>query len=225
MLNRLFPLAICAFLTVGLAACKINPREPEYSPKVGGNTFDLQNSLDVTFPDAQRINISYEYVETEDGEVDVDAPGIYDGTMWWYQERTAEDPEQFIGIHLLTETGQFDYGPLEAVTLSRTDFVVQNRCIDLRTDALSPDIAPYIDSLMDQGFNLSSDLYVRRFILRDQRATENGFERTDIVYVHDLVRSGYTCKSLGDLNQPSSEVQAAIQRLKDLALEAFEMMT
>ena len=226
MANRFLTLALCAAVSVGLAACKINPKEPEYLPKVGGNTFDLQNRLDIALPDAERINISYEYELTEDHEDFVEADGIYEGPLWWWRERSAQDPEQFIAIHLITETGEFEIESRELVKLSRTDFDAQNLCIDIENDEIAPDIAPYIESLLEQGYPISSDVYVRRFVLRDKRETEDGLtERTDIIYIRDIVRSGYTCEFLGDLDQPRTEVEAIVKEMKALGIAAFEVMT
>lgn len=225
MLNSWVRLALCGFLVGGLIACKINPKESVYYPKIGGNTFDLQNRLDVALPRAERINISYEFEQTEDSEDDVEAEGIYEGTVWWFQERSAQDPEQFLAIHLLTETGEFEVESRELVKLSRTDYDAQNLCIDLENDPISPDIAPLIESLQSQEFPISTDIYVRRFVLRNGRETDEGIERTDIIYVRDIVRAGYTCEFLGDLDQPRSDVEAIVKEIKALAVAAFEVMT
>lgn len=209
---------------VGLAGCKINPKEVEYYPKMAGNTFDLQNDLGVTLPTAERINISYEYVpvsDDKDGDY-VEAEDIYEGELWWFEERTAADPEQFVGIHLLTRDEGYDEPPGQLVKLSRTGYTAQTYCFDLTQDEIPPEIAPIVESLLDLGHSLSTDLYVRRYVLRDER---EGRERTDVIYARDVVRLGYTCEAIGDLVTPGVGTQEIVDKLQSDAQAAFEVMT
>lgn len=217
----------------GCTGFKINPKETEYYPKIGGNTFELHNDLATILPKAERINISYEFEQTEDSEDYIDAEGIYEGPMWWYRERTAANPEQFLGIHLLNVDPEFEEAPGELVKLSRTSYNAQAYCLDITQDEIPPEIQPYIDSLLDQDYPVSTDLYVRRFILRTPRLDENrvqvedreGPQRTDIVYIRDVVRLGYTCDMLGDVITPSPQNEAIVESLRRNAQAAFEVMS
>lgn len=219
--------AVLALVMAGglaVAGCefKINPRESEYVPKIGGNTFDLQNDLAVTLPVAERINISYEYVEAWDKGFETEAPGIYDGTLWWYEERTAENPEQFVGIQLLTRAEEYKEAPGQLVKLSRTSYTAQSYCLDLTKDPVPPELLPIVESLFRLGHPLSTDLYIRRYVLRDER---EGRERTDIIYARDIVRLGYTCEGIGDLISPSPSSQEIVNKLQSDAQASFEVMT
>jgi len=221
-------LAVCAALTalIALGGCKINPKEPEYMPRISGNTFDLQNDLAVALPVAERINISYEYVLAEDFNhgTYVEQEDVYEGTLWWYRERTAFDPEQFLAIHLLTRHPDFEEGPGDIVKLSRTNYNAQSYCLDL-TKPLEeqPEVLqPYVETLIDLEYPLSSDLFIRRFVARDER---EGNERTDVIYARDIVRLGHTCEGIGDLFEPSPEMEDVVSRLNRDAQSAFEVMT
>lgn len=207
---------------IGIAGCKINPKEVEYYPKVAGNTFDLHNDLGVVLPVAERINISYEYVPVDhDGDY-VAAEDIYEGELWWFEERTSEDPEQFVGLHLLTREEGYEEPPGQLVKLSRTGYTAQAYCFDLTKDEIPPEIAPIIESLIDLGHPLSTDIYVRRFVLRDER---EGRERTDVIYARDVVRLGYTCDAIGDLVTPGAGSQEIVDKLQSDSQAAFEVMT
>ena len=67
---------------LGLAGCKVNPKEARYYPKIAGNTYELQNELGIVLPEAERINISYEFTQSEDGDSYIDAPGMFSGPVW-----------------------------------------------------------------------------------------------------------------------------------------------
>lgn len=225
---------LAAALTVaGCGGFKINPKETEYYPKIGGNTFDLHNDLATILPVAERINISYEFEQTEESEDYIDADGIYEGPMWWYRERTAANPEQFLGIHLLNADPEFEEAPGELVKLSRTSFSAQAYCFDITQDEIPPEIQPYIESLLEQDFPLSTDLYVRRFMLRDPREEDarvqvrdrEGPQRTDLVYIRDIVRLGYTCDLLGDVITPSPQNEEIVESLRRGAQASFEVMS
>lgn len=207
---------------VALAGCKINPKENEYYPKMAGNTFELQNRLDVVLPVAERINISYEFIQTDAGEDEIDAEGIYEGPAWWFKERTAANPEQFLAIHLLHSNPEFKDRTGSLVKLSRTSYNVQAFCIDLTKDEILPDIQPYIDSFLAQGQLVSTDIYVRRFIMRQPREDDG---RTDLVYVRDVVRMGYTCDMLGDVNSPSGEYEEVVRQIQSDSEASFEVMS
>lgn len=209
-------------VSVALTGCKINPKENEYYPKIAGNTFDLQNELAVVLPVAERINISYEFVQAEDGEDWINAEGIYDGPAWWFQERSAANPEQFLAIHLLHADPAFEEGSGSLVKLSRTSYNVHAYCIDLSQDEIAPELKPYIDSFLELNQLVSTDIYVRRFVMRQER---DDHERTDLVYLRDVVRLGYTCGTLGDVTQPGGDNEDIIQKLQSDSEAAFEVMS
>ncbi len=207
---------------LSLGGCKINPKEAAYYPKIGGNTFELQNALDSVLPKAERINVSYEFQPAERSEDYIDAPGIFEGPAWWYEERTAEMPEQFLAIHLLKRDDAFEEASGALLKMSRTSYNAQTFCFDLSVDEIPPEIQPYIDSVMELGHPISTDIYFRRFMLRNERE-EN--ERTDLVYIRDVVRLGYTCKSLGDVVSPSSDREGIVNQLRKDSQAAFEIMS
>lgn len=207
---------------LGLSGCKINPKEAQYYPKVAGNTFDLQNELGTVLPDAERINVSYEFAEADNGDTYIDAPGMFSGPAWWYEERAAEMPEQFLAIHLLTRDDAFEESPGALVKLSRSSYNAQVYCLDTSKDDIAPEIQVYIDSLKKLGHPVSTDLYLRRFIQRDER---DGNNRTDLVYIRDIVRLGYTCETLGDVVSPSNDREGVINMLRTDSQAAFEIMS
>jgi hypothetical protein len=226
MRNRVLTCAILACV-VAVAGCKINPRESEYVPKVTGNTFDLQNDLAVTLPEAERINVSYLYVQTHRREDYVGAEGYYEGPMWWYQERTLDIPQEYIGIHLLRADPDEPENTGNRLKMSKTSYLVQSYCFDLSKDEVPPDIAPYVESFLDLGQPVSTDIYLRRFILQEPRELEfePETERTDLVYIRDIVRLGYTCDMIGDVVEPSPDFQDIINQLNIDAESAFEVMS
>ncbi|MEQ8830594.1 MAG: hypothetical protein RLW87_12370 [Alphaproteobacteria bacterium] len=215
-------MAMAGGLAVAGCGFKINPKEPEYMPKIGGNTFDLHNDLAVTLPVAERINISYEYVEAWEKGFETEAPGIYDGTLWWYEERTAADPEQFVGIHLLTRDEEYKEATGQLVKLSRTNYTAQTYCLDLTKGEIPPELLPIVRSLFALGHELSTDLYIRRYVLRDEREDRG---RTDVIYARDVVRLGYTCEGIGDLASPSPGSEEIVNKLQSDAQASFEVMT
>jgi hypothetical protein len=225
---------VAAALTLaGCSGFKINPKETEYYPKIGGNTFDLHNDLATILPVAERINISYEFEQTAESEDYLDEEGIYEGPLWWYRERSAANPEQFLAIHLLNIDPEFEEAPGELVKLSRTSFNSQAYCFDISRDEIPPEIQPYIQSLLDQDYPISTDLYIRRFILRDAREDEErvqigdreGAQRTDLIYIRDVVRLGYTCDLLGDVITPAPQNEEIVESLRQDAQASFELMS
>lgn len=220
---------LAAALVGGLAlsGCKINPKEAEYYPKVTGNTYELQNDLAIVLPVAERINVSYEFVQIQDKKIYLDADERYEGPIWWYQERTAEIPEQFLAIHLMTLAEAYEEpSGGQLVKLSRTSFNAYDYCLDLSADEIPPEVAPYIESLLDEEFPVSTDLFVRRYTMRDVRETEDGGrERTDVIYVRDVVRLGYTCDGIGDLRDPGPSSQEIVTKLRTDSQAAFEVMS
>jgi hypothetical protein len=207
---------------MGLAGCKVNPKEARYYPKIAGNTFELQNELGTVLPKAERINISYEFTQSEDGDTYIDAPGMFSGPLWWYEERSAEMPEQFLAIHLLTRDDSYEESSGTLVKLSRSSYNAQVFCLDTTKDDIPPEVQVYIDSLHDLGSPVSSDLYVRRFM---NRVEQEGNQRTDVIYIRDVVRLGYTCESLGDVVSPSNDREGIVNMLRTDSQAAFEVMS
>ncbi|MDF1748434.1 MAG: hypothetical protein P1V34_06115, partial [Alphaproteobacteria bacterium] len=217
--------AIFAMVMIGalaLSGCKINPKEAQYYPKIAGNTYELQNQLATVLPVVERINVSYEFAAAENGDTYIDAPGMFSGPAWWYEERSAELPEQFLAIHLLKRDDAYTESSGTLVKLSRTSYNGQTFCVDTTKDDVPPEVKVYIDSLKALGHPISTDLYVRRFVLRKER---EGNERTDIIYIRDIVRLGYTCESLGDVVSPSVDREGVVNMLRTDSQAAFEVMS
>ena len=217
-------LTVVLIAGLALMGCEINPRENGYYPKVAGNTFDPQNSLAVVLPAAARINISYEFALADDDADYIDADGFYKGPLWWYEERATDVPEQFLAIHLLTRDERFDEpkSTAQQVKLSRTSFNVYEYCLDLGSGEIPPSVRPYVESLLKLDRPLSSDIYIRHYAMRDER---KGHERTDVIYVRDVVRLGYTCEMIGDLRDPDPDSKDILSELRSDARASFEMMS
>lgn len=226
MKNRILTCAILA-CAVAVAGCKINPRESEYVPKVAGNTFDLQNDLAVILPEAERINISYQFVQSHNREDFVAAEGMYEGPMWWFQERSLDVPQEYLGIHLLRSNPEEQEYVGNRLKLSKTSYTVQNYCFDLSQDEIPADVAPYVESFLDLRQPISTDIFLRRFILQEEREFEfePETERTDLVYIRDIVRLGYTCEMIGDVIEPAPDFQDVINQLNIDAEASFEVMS
>lgn len=213
--------AVAAALAV--SGCKINPKEPEYYPKIAGNTFELQNRLDVVLPEVERINISYAFIQMDEDPQDIESPGHFSGPLWWYEERSAETPAQFIGIHLLVRDPAFEEKGGQIVKLSRTNYNAFDYCIDTSNPETVPVVLkPYLESLADSGAEVSTDLFIRRYVMRNER---DGNERTDVVYIRDVVRLGYTCSEIGDVIDPAPKSQDIVNTLRSGSTAAFEVMS
>jgi|GEM_PF-962938 len=218
-----------AALALGmLSACAVPGRDSVFdpdltvrqAPMIAGNTYDRQNALAIIYPSAERINVSYEY--SYDAEVEISAPGKFEGPSWVFAERHPALPSRFILLHL--NKGAPDYEPPrgETLRLGQRRFYVVDYCMADWRETGDAEIRPYLNTLEARGYALSRDIFVRRFVPRD--VDEVG-RRTSIVAVRDVMRDGYSCEALGDLRNPSSDfLTETINGFRKDASDSFEIM-
>ena len=122
----------------------------------------------------------------------------------------------------MTRDDSFEESSGTLVKLSRSSYNAQVFCLDTTKGDIPPEIQVYIDSLLDLGRPVSTDLYVRRFM---NRVEQEGNRRTDVIYIRDVVRLGYTCESLGDVVSPSNDREGIVNMLRTDSQAAFEVMS
>lgn len=199
--------------------------DPELSvreaPMVAGNTYDRQNALAIIYPAAERINISYEY--ELDGEVSIDAPGYFSGPGWIYYDRQPALPYRFVILHLTKAEEGYDVPRGETLRLGQRRFFALDYCVSgWDRGEGDPELVPYLQTLADNGHELSRDIYIRRFIPRN---ADSSGRRTNIIMVRDITRDGYTCDRLGDIRKPEGDSLAeTIKGFKEDAAGSFEIM-
>jgi len=199
------------------------------APMIAGNTYDRQNALAIIYPAAERINVSYEF--TYEQETTIDVGGLYTGPAWIYVERQAAEPERFLVLHLRRAVGAYEAPRGETLRLGQRRFTALDYCLaDWRAgadpaleDAVERDaLAAYLRELEGRGYALSRDVYLRRYVPRN---ADSSGRRTEIITIHDVMRSGYDCGRLGDLRDPQTDSQAeTINNLQGESSGSFEVM-
>lgn len=209
-------------LAVLLSACAEDRIAVRSAPMVAGNTFDRHNALEIIYPDSERINLSYEFVRSGDTQ-DLEAAGLYGGPAWLFVDRQPAIPERFVFIHLAKGVDGYEIPRGELIRLGQRRFFVFSYCLaDWRTGETPPQILQYLEALEGEGFALSDDLYVRQFMSRNADS-EN--RRTDVVFVRDIMRSGYDCERIGDVDEPETDgKKELINSLEKDAAGSFEVM-
>ncbi|MBP5856755.1 hypothetical protein KAJ83_07025 [Marivibrio halodurans] len=252
---------LSALALATLAGCSGLEHDPYFNPElmvrqapmVAGNTYDRQNALQIIFPDSERINISYEY--ELDGEVSIDAPGMFGGSGWLYYDIQPSVPARFVILHLIESEEGYEIPRGDTLRLGQRRFYALDYCIsgwhgdveetaDIEVDQAEPDgaetggaesdrtagsgigpdpqIVPYLRKIEEEGYPLSRDIYVRRFIPRN---ADSGGRRTVIVVVRDITRDGYSCERIGDIRAPESEsMTETISNFQKDASGSFEIM-
>ena len=211
-----------AAIAAGCAGEEVSVRG---TPLIAGNTFDRHNALDVIYPDAQRINVSYQFAFEH--RIEVAVPGAFAGPAWLFRERPASAPERFVLIHLAQESPAFEPPKGQRVTLGQTRFITVDRCLsDWRATSAGAQAADaaasYAGAVAAAGYPLSRDLFVSRYIARKPDSTGR---RTDIVVVRDIQRAGYDCRSLENVQAPGdSEGRNLLESLREDAGSTFEII-
>lgn len=198
-----------------------NTREAVKELKVSGNSYDRQNELGVIFPKAERINVSYEFIMTvQDKELEI--PGQGEGRIWWFAREAPLVPEQFLALHLYQPDAGYEIGPGDLIKLARRNFTSQEFCVHPGGEDPGPPITNYLSDMKERGFTISDDVYVRRIASKVKDGQE---ERTDLIYVRDIVRLGYSCEQLGTPTDPRTEaMQNVYEILKKESERSFEIM-
>lgn len=212
-------------LAIALAGCGSDTDNPYYrdTPAQVGNTIDRFNDLSVTFPRSANVSISYAFEIAHQDEIQT--INDLNGPNWLFVERTAAVPEIFLQIHLVTPGPASTRERGTLVRLGKKRFQSQLFCLDPDdldfTDARHQGLAPYLDDIKSAGFEMSQDVYIRRYVAE---ALEIDGRRFDVVYVHDLTRMGYTCAEIGDPQDPNADFEAFVDTLNDLAGRSWEIV-
>lgn len=204
-----------------LAGCADDRPSVRGVPLVSGNTYDRHNALDVIYPDAERINVSYEFTLAR-RIARLGADGLFEGPAWLYADRQASAPERFVVLHLAKAAPDYEPPKGELVRLGQQRYYAFDHCVADWRDSAGPALAIYAEAVADSGFALSDDLYIRRYVSRESDSTGR---RTDIVVVRDIVRAGYSCAAIGDFGSPESDqTKELIKGLRDDAGGSFEVI-
>ncbi len=164
------------------------------TPLVAGNTF-------VTGGDEPfRLNVSYDYVHVASKRY---RAGPHQATAWLFVDRLSDEPDAFLEIHRIDGATVKEFGAGKPTTINRFKMLAQDYCIALNGPEIPKPVAVYISMFLEAGYEVSDYLLVRRFTFAEP--AETAPFRIDIVYLEDIVRSGYSCVELGDLDNPDSK--------------------
>jgi hypothetical protein len=204
------------------SACAVEPRTRE-NLHLSGNTFSLYNELGKMIPNDTRVNISYEFQFKS--KTILTLGEVYSGPSWLFEEWSAQHPDKTIQLHMhspVSEPMEYAEDEGEIKSLGRFDFKVVNYC--LNTDhlaAIDPQIRLYIDHINAEKIPLSRYVIMRRYM--SERLEDDG-SRLDIIYVEDITRQGYSCKDIGDINEPKNGTGVLIERINERADRTFEFI-
>lgn len=189
------------------------------SPLLTGNTFDRYNSMAVAYPESENVNISYEYGFTD--ETGISAQGDFSGRAWLFSDNSAAIPERFVILHLVEPDPEAVIEVGRELSVGKGVFTVKDYCVTLSSDAMPARAEPYVTALLDSGFALSQSLFVRRFV-----STTVGLDgkRLDVVFIEDIVRKGYDCNALDDMDQADGEIADFIGLLRARGDRSFEVV-
>lgn len=198
------------------------------TPVVAGNTFDRYNDLAVIPPHSENLSVSYRYGldSPPTGET---VPGV-NGPVWLYAERSAATPESFFQIGLVSEpesgaeqaaeaTGD---GPLvETIRLGSIRYRSTLYCVDPSAGAMPEAVAGFVKNVAAHGHDLSNGLFVRHY---EGEGPGLDGRWLSMAFVLDITRMGYDCTAIGDPDAPDEAYLDAVNRFKDAAARAFEVV-
>ena len=199
-----------------------NTREALLALKVSGNTYDRQNRLGVTYPEAERINVSYRFEPLSDTDT-APIPLPDEGRVWWYKTEGSDDPVNFTGLHLVhdSEAGVTDE-PGSRVEMASRSYKARQYCTG-DAGQLPAAMARYVEELQSLGAGIDGDFYLRHFESQDDSGDAL---RTDIVYVEDLSAMGTNCTTLGAPGEPVDDAAKDVyDGLRQRAEHSIEIMS
>jgi len=164
------------------------------TPLIAGNTFASAGDRGV------RLNFSYDFrlAGKRDGSID-GKPTL----SWLFVDRRLENAETYLQFHRVDGEGLEGFGDGESFFLDRTEITAQLHCVGISTKEISPLVSDYIEFVREEGFPVPREYLMRRMTEKSER--EGLGHRVDVVYIEDILRSGYTCEDLGNLLLPSSD--------------------
>jgi hypothetical protein len=157
-------------------------------PKIAGNTF-ASGAGD----EAVLVTVSYDFAYVD--EVVYSVSEDVSAAAWLFANRRSPSPEQFFQIHFVSHHGDLDLGSAGEfiAPLSKAEFELQTQCVTWDDDALDIPIARYVDIIKSQRFDASAEVLVGFFHIEPGELPDKSIE---LVYVEDIVRSGFACADL-----------------------------
>lgn len=165
------------------------------TPQIAGNNFTSSGTSGI------RVNFSYDMRLA--GHRDATLLGGKPTQSWLFVDRRVEISDYYLQLHRVEGGNLADFGEGESFFIDRTEMVGQMFCVGESTAEVSPLVQDYVDFIRGEGFPVPQEYLLRRFT---ERADREGFDhRVDMVYVEDVLRSGFTCGDLGNLALPGTE--------------------
>ena len=182
------------------------------TPEAAGNTFRSSDGVQAT---RGIINFETKFVGATQYKV-----GEQEAILWLYVDRRLGEPEFFIQLHRIPGAKLKDFGPGVHVDSERATLVAQDFCIVWKGKTIPKELVPYLAPIASKQYAPSTDIMIRRFTENVDR--KDIPYRVDIVYIEDIVRRGYTCGELGDLQDPDSrETKTFIDEFRLRAMRSF----
>ena len=162
------------------------------TPKIAGNTF-ASGAGDK----AVLVTVSYDFAYVD--EVAYSVSDDVSAAAWLFANRRTPSPERFFQIHLVSHHGVVDLGAAKEfiAPLSKAEFELQTHCVTWDGDALDLPIARYVEIIKSERFDASAEVLVGLFHIEPGELPDKNI---DLVYVEDIVRSGFACTDLQEEN-------------------------
>ncbi len=184
------------------------------TPEIAGNTYRSAGT------GGTLINIGYDFRSLALKE------GVIEGKpahSWLFVDRRLEAAEVFLQIYRIEGATLAEFGESESFFIDRTEVASQMFCVGPASKKTPPLIRLYLAQLRMEGVEVSQHFLVRRFTERRDR--EDQGHRVDMVYIEDILRSGYTCEEFGNLVLPDSpEVKTFLDSFKSRSKRSFSVM-
>lgn len=164
------------------------------TPQIAGNNLASGGTSGV------RVNVSYDLRLHATREEPIAGLPMQ---SWLFIDRRVDLPDYYLQIHRVEGGNLEGFGQGEGFFIDRTEMTAQMFCIGRHSAEVPALLQGYINFIRDEGLPVPQEYLLRRFTERIDR--EGLDHRVDMVYVEDLLRSGYTCEELGNLALPGSE--------------------
>ena len=188
-------------------------------PLVSGNTFDYWNRLDKFSPEAMTINISYRYIYNHTFPISM--PQVVSAQSWIYLIRSKPVPDRLLMITVRQDEEDSDDPGGRVLVFGRHQFVSEVTCLSRGEENVPADLADYVQKVWSQNPEISDDLILHRYI---GSSREDDGSRLEIVHAEDITRAGYSCAELSDMDDPSEETKAILEKFRENSERSFEVI-
>lgn len=228
LMRKLTTYSVVALATL-TSACSYDSKQSDVNtagaivssdvPLVSGNTFDYWNRLDKFSPEAMTINISYRYIY--DRSFPLSLPETTSAKSWMFPVREKPVPDRLLMITVRQDIEESKDPSGRILVFGRHQFVSEVSCVSKSDTDIQPELTDYAKEVWAKDPEISDDLILFRYIGGSQE--EDG-SRLEIVHAEDIVRSGYSCTDLGDLESPNEETKLLIEKFRENSERSFEVI-